>query len=135
MTERLSEPVRLFLREHMVSFERLEVLMLLSRNETQEWSAKQVSKQLNMPLELGSDALAGLETSGLVQRSSDALVFRFAPATPALAAAVAELSDIYREHSAAVMSAMSMDAIERIRSGPMRAFADAFMLGKRKDDG
>jgi hypothetical protein len=135
MAERLSGPVRLFMREHMISFERLEVLMLLCRSETQDWSPEQVTRQLNIAPELASEALVGLEASGLVQRSSDASVFRFAPATPALAAMVNELSDAYREHSAAVMSAMSIDAIERIRSGPMRAFADAFRFGKRKDDG
>lgn len=135
MTERLSEPVRLLLREHMTSFERLDVLMFLHKNEAREWSAEQLNERLNVPVELGRDTLAGLETSGLVQRSSDAATFRFAPATPALAAAVGELSVAYREHSAAVMSAMSIYAIERIRSGPMRAFADSFRLGKRNDDG
>jgi hypothetical protein len=33
------------------------------------------------------------------------------------------------------MSVMSMNAIERIRSGTMRAFADSFILGKRNRDG
>jgi hypothetical protein len=41
----------------------------------------------------------------------------------------------YREQSAAVLSTMSIYAIERIRSGPIRAFADSFVLGKPKDDG
>jgi hypothetical protein len=134
MSERLSEPVRLFLRGHMTSFERLEVLMFLSRNDTQAWSAEQTSERLSMSVELVRDALEGLESSGLVRRLADS-AFQFAPSTPALASAVAELAAAYREQSAAVMSAMSIYAIERIRSGPMRAFSDAFMLERKKDDG
>jgi hypothetical protein len=134
MTESLSGRVQRLLRDHMTSFERLAVLMFLFDHGVQEWSTGQVSEHLRVPLELAHDALVGLESSGLVQRSGDGAAFRYAPAAPALAAATEELAVAYREQRAAVMSAMSIYAIERIRSGPMRAFADAFLVGKRRDD-
>jgi DNA-binding IclR family transcriptional regulator len=134
MTEPFSELVRQLLREHMTSFERLEVLLFLHKHGAEPLSPQDIGNQLGMPPELVLEATAGLEASRLAQRQGDAR-FRFAPATPALANAVEELAVAYREQSAAVMSAMSMYAIERIRSGPMRAFADSFLLGKRKDNG
>jgi hypothetical protein len=134
MNEPFSEPVRLLLREHVTTFERLELLILLFRNKEQEWSVEQLCENLNMRRELAPDALAGLAAGGLVQHTADGGALRFSPATPALAAAVEELAVAYREESAAVVSAMSVNAIERIRSGPMRNFADAFVLGPNRRD-
>jgi DNA-binding IclR family transcriptional regulator len=135
--EPLSESVRLLLREHMTTFERLEALLYLRKHAADEHTAKSVSDRLGVPPELTSEALAGLTASGLVARGHGNGTFRFAPATPELANAAEGLATAYREQSAAVLSAMSMYAIERIRSGPMRAFADSFVLGtkKGKDDG
>jgi hypothetical protein len=42
-TEPFSEQVRVFLREHMTSFERLEVLLLLHGNPSEELTASEVT--------------------------------------------------------------------------------------------
>jgi DNA-binding IclR family transcriptional regulator len=130
--EPFPESVRLFLREHMTTFERLEVLLYLRKHAADEHSAKSVGDGLGVPPELTSDALLGLTASGLIARANAQGTFRFEPATPELANAAAGLATAYQEQSAAVLSAMSMYAIERIRSGPMRAFADSFVLGTGK---
>jgi predicted transcriptional regulator len=116
MNEPFPEPVRLLLREHVTTFERLELLMLLFRNNEREF--EQLCESLNMRRELASEALAALEAAGLVQHNGNGDAFRFSPATPALAAAVEALDIAYRDESAAVVSAMSVNAIERIRRWP-----------------
>jgi hypothetical protein len=131
--EPFSEQVRFFLREHMTSFERLEVLLLLHGNPSEELTASDVARRLTIREELVAEALHGLAQGGLLGVRSGA--FRFAPATPALGTAVRALAIAYQDQRAAVLSTMSMNAIERIRSGPVRAFADSFVFKKKNDHG
>lgn len=133
-TESLSQPVRQLLREVMTTFERLEMLLLLHERAPAELSRKEIGDLSRIAPDLIADSLQGLTDHGLVARSGET-GFRYAPATPDLAAVADALVVAYRDRRAAVLSAMSVDAIERIRSGPIRAFADSFLLGKRKIDG
>jgi hypothetical protein len=129
-------PVQALLREQLTSFERLEIVLLLRQQPDLEWTVAAVSEQTRIPEELARDALIGLESGQLLQRTGASVpAYRFNPQPAALADAVAALAVLYRDQHAAVMSVMSMNAIERIRSGTMRAFADSFILGKRNRDG
>jgi DNA-binding IclR family transcriptional regulator len=118
----------------MTTFERLEVLLFLRERAPEELALHAISDRLHIHPDLIREALHGLAAKGLLSADEGAS-FRFAPATPALADTVEALVVAYREQSAAVLSTMSIYAIERIRSGPIRAFADSFVLGKPKDDG
>jgi hypothetical protein len=131
--EPFSEQVRFFLREHVTSFERLEVLLLLHGSPSEELATSEVTRRLTIREELVAEALQGLVKSGLLGVRSGA--FRFAPVTTALAAAVNALAIAYQDQRAAVLSTMSMNAIERIRSGPVKAFADSFVFRKKDDNG
>jgi DNA-binding GntR family transcriptional regulator len=118
----------------MTTFERLAVLLFLRERAPEEFGPQAISNRLHIHPDLVREALHGLEAKGLLCAAGGDS-FRFAPATPALADTVEAFVVAYREQSAAVLSTMSIYAIERIRSGPIRAFADSFVLGKRKDDG
>jgi len=130
----LPDNVRDFLRDHLTSFECLELLLILhSRSEPA--SAEALSVRTGIAIELVTPALAALESSQLLQRNATTPPsFRFAPATPELTRAVDDLERLNREQRAAVMSEMSVNAIGRIRSGTLRAFSDAFLFGKKKGD-
>jgi hypothetical protein len=134
-TEPFSEPVRELLKSTMTSFERLEVLLFLRRSAPDAFTALEISQNLRIQVELVAEATEGLARRGLLAPGPEEGTFRFAPATAALESAAEELAAAYRDQSAAVLSTMSIDAIERIRSGPMKAFADSFVFSKRKDDG
>lgn len=128
--------VRQLLREHLTSFEHLEILLLLHGQPLADWTPQSVCERIRMPPELAERVLVSLQSSELVRRATrNPGVFRFGPRLPASLDAVEALAALYRDQRAAVMSAMSVNAIERIRSGTMRAFADSFMLKKRNDDG
>jgi hypothetical protein len=133
--EPFSEPVRRLLKEVMTTFERLEVLLFLRKNASDAFTASRIGQSLHVRLDLVAEALEGLAERGLLVRETANGEFRFEPSTAELASVVEELAAAYRDRSAAVLSTMSVNAIERIRSGPVRAFADSFLLGKRKDDG
>ncbi len=109
--------------------------MLLQAQAARAWTAMAVSAGTRLDVELIRDAMSGLAGSGLIrQNPSDPLEHQYHPSTPQLASAVEELAADYREQNATVMSQMSANAIERIRSGTLKAFADAFVLSKRKGD-
>lgn len=128
----LPENVRSFLRDHLTSFECLELLLLLHRR-IEPASADALARQTGIAVELVLAALLQLESSQLVRRSAtEPPAFRFAPATAELTRAVDDLESVYRDQRAAVMSEMSINAIGRIRSGTLRAFSDAFVFGKKK---
>jgi DNA-binding IclR family transcriptional regulator len=129
----LPDSVLMLLRDRLKNFEQLEVLLLL-RARVAEWlTSAQANAAIRLDPELISAALQELASAGLLE--SEGSNYRYRPATAALASAVDELASEYRDRHAAVMSQMSVNAIERIRSGSLKAFADSFVLNKRKDDG
>jgi hypothetical protein len=131
----LPDNVRNILRDHLTSFECLELLLLLYRRSGEPASLAALSRESGIGPDLALDALLSLESSQLVRRSlSEPTTFRYAAATAELGDAVADLERVYRDQHAAVMSEMSLNAIGRIRSGTLRAFSDAFVLGKKKRD-
>src|SRR5690242_20450727 len=130
----LPDNVRILLRDHLTSFESLELLLILHRR-AEPTSAEALAHQSGIATELVAAAVAALESGQLVRRGAgDPPTFRFAPATADLTRAVYDLKRLYRDQRAAVMSEMSINAIGRIRSGTLRAFSDAFLFGKKKGD-
>jgi hypothetical protein len=95
-----------------------------------------VAERTNIPQEIVRVAVDGLRASNLVRAEgaiSDAC-FRYAPATAALALASDRLALAFQENRATIISLMSRHAIDRVRSGAMRAFADSFILGKKDSE-
>ena len=132
------EDVRALLREQVTSFEQLEVLLLLCHHAEREWSAKAIAGQTNIPEEIVWDALSKLQSSHLVEleKRMPESVARYAPISATLRAAVDLLAQAYQEQRAAIMSIMSTNAIERVRSGAIRTFSDAFVIKKKdREDG
>jgi hypothetical protein len=123
------------LREHLPSFECLEILLFLQGRGGEAMSVDGVASRTGTSGELALAALGVLAASGILRQSvSGPLAFRYAPATAWLQSVCDDLARLHREQRAAIMSEMSVNAIGRIRSGSLRAFADAFVLGKNKKD-
>ena len=128
--------VRALLRDHIDSFECLEVLLLL-RREGAAWTAEELSARLNIRAPLLADALASLARARLVNtedRGSTAL-YTYAREHLIQDAVVGSLDCAYRDEPTEIMRLMSMNAIERLRTSTIRAFADAFVVRKDKDAG
>jgi hypothetical protein len=54
---------------------------------------------------------------------------------PVLQPIVEALLRVYDESRLELMSIMSSNAIDRVRTGALRAFANAFVLSRKRDDG
>src|SRR5262249_28741658 len=134
--EQLSDTVQVLLRDRVTTFEQLEILLLLQAHPHDHWTAAAAAERRRIPEDLVGRALADFSGSGLVEQvRENPAGYCFAPRTTRLRQAVADLAVAYRDQRALVMSTMSVNAIERIRSGTLRAFSDAFLLRRKDDDG
>jgi hypothetical protein len=144
MTDELHEKTRALLREAITSFEMLEIVLLMRAQPEASWTAASLAGRVHVPDDLVARALHALHAAGLAAAvdappgAKSGQLYRYRPATPDLATAAEALALDFSERRAAVLSTMSTNAIERLRSGALSAFADAFVLGpssgsKRKD--
>lgn len=137
MNDELGDKTRTLLRDFITSFEMLEIFLLLHANAAHDWSAAEVTARVRIADELVARALESLRARHLI-RGSPPLPpgrFQYAPGNRDLADAADELARDFAERRAAVLSTMSTNAIERLRSGALNAFADAFILGSKRKDG
>jgi hypothetical protein len=125
------------LRESITSFEMLEIFLLMRAEPNLSWTVHSVASRVRMHDDIVSRALESLRAARLVQSSPPlpSGEYRYGPDTPELIAAADELAHDFSERRAAVLSTLSTYAIERLRSGALTAFADAFLLRSRKKDG
>jgi hypothetical protein len=137
MNDELGEQTRALLRDYITSFEMLEIVLLLRAHPDLSWTVSSVSGRVQVPDDLVARALEALRVKRLVTAGGPLPPgeFRYGPGSSELSAAADELARDFAERRAAVLSTMSTNAIERLRSGALSAFADAFLLGSKRKDG
>jgi hypothetical protein len=134
LPETLPTAVRAFLREFVETYEELEVLLLLHRRGGEAWTPLRLAEQTGHPGEAIAEALDLLALAGCVaERRSpgDPVVYR--PRDAAQAAAIGELALAYERNPVPIIKLMSANAIERVRNAAIHRFADAFVIGRKKD--
>lgn len=125
--------VRDLIREQVHSYEELEALLFLHARPGEDCPPEAVAAALRVPADVAAAALGELAARGLARAAAaGGGAYRFGPATPALGAAVAALAAAYGEQRLAVIRLMSNNAIERLRTGATRAFADSFLIGRKR---
>jgi hypothetical protein len=135
MSESLDEGVKALLRERIEAFEHLEVLRKLHRQPEERWAPQTVADQLRISYAIAEAALEYLARHQLLATSSgeDGPRFAYSPKDPAVAANVDKLVRAYDDSIVEIMKLMSANAIERARTKALHFFADAFILGKKRD--
>jgi hypothetical protein len=136
--ESLPDNVRALLRERIESYEELEALLALERLRGAGLTTVELSAALRVNGPLIEQALRVLETRSLVRSRNAAerpLRYFYAPSNAELDDAVRALAKAYGEQPIRIIQLMSENAIQRLRTGAVRAFADAFILRKDKKDG
>ena len=136
MSRELSPETQAFLREHIEEYEHLELLLLLFRDQERTWSADEAAERLALSPRVVSEALAHLRSRGLVAGAAGPTPgFRFHAVGQSTSAAVRELATAYEQSRLSIIRQMNANALERLRTSAIRAFADAFRLRKGRDDG
>jgi DNA-binding IclR family transcriptional regulator len=135
MSDSIPDDIGRLLRDGVASLEGLEVLLLLRRERTRAWPLDEIARRLSIPPSSIEPALADPVRYGLLghERSGGSECWRFAPRTAGLDALVDRLASIYDDRRLEVMRLLSAHAMERIRNSAARAFADAFVIGRKKD--
>jgi hypothetical protein len=123
--------VRALLRERIDSYEQIEALLLLAADGSRSFTADEIADRLAVSIDVAREALDALRARALV----DAATYRYAPGDAATDAAVRLLAHDYRERRSDVAKLMNQNAFDRIRNSASRAFADAFLFGRRPRDG
>ena len=123
--------VERFLRQQIVSFERLGVLLLMRRHTGRWWSAHTVALELEMPVEAAQLHLEHLGTCNLVAvRVAESVLYRYEPGTDELAQLVDGVADAHYHQRDAMAKVLALTPGESIR-----LFADAFRLRRGPRDG
>ena len=135
MIDTIPEDLGKLLRDGVASLEGLEVLLLLRKERGRAWSLDEIAQRLSIPSSSIEPALADPVHHGLLTHTRGAGVeaWQFAPRTLELDALVDRLATLYDDRRLEVMRLLSAHAMERIRNSAARAFADAFVFGRKKD--
>lgn len=130
----LPEDLQAFLRDHIESYEQLEIVLLLQSRPHQSMESAAVAAELRLPESIVDEALDSLCQRRLLARTPDpvAPLFQYRPATSSLGELVSELARVNHERRLDVMRLMNANAIERLRTRALSTFADAFLVRRRK---
>lgn len=126
----LDDDLRTLLETRLDSFEKLEIMRTLRATRT-PMSLSELETACAAPSDLLADALADLERAKLVERDRPNRRFRLGAVAdePRLAS----LMQLYDEDRTGVLAALSSTVMQRLRSMAARAFADAFVIRKKRD--
>ena len=132
----IPDDVLALLRERVSELDDLEVLLFVRSLGSAGCDHAAIGSELRLPVRAVQASIGHLTAAGLL-RSDATERCSFVAETPAVEAAVAELAKLYAARPSLVMRVVNKLAIDRVRSGAARAFADAFVFGDRgrKKDG
>lgn len=120
-------------RNSILSFEALEIVLLMQPEPGRRWSVEQLGRELRAPAEVLLRALDSLTAKGLVARVGEQL-FTYHARDAQLSDAVSALAEVCQSNRVGVMLLISSTAIGRVRSGALRAFSDALRRAREKGE-
>jgi DNA-binding transcriptional ArsR family regulator len=136
-TDPLSAEIAALLRERIEDYEQFEILRLLQSDRTASWTVNDIVERLKLNEERIAAGLNELEKGELIRsgQRGNSRRFSFAPATAELGLVVEQLIALYQVQPTEIIKHMSANAIERVRTAALHAFADAFVIRRNKDNG
>jgi hypothetical protein len=128
----LDGAVRKFVERELRGIEQLELLMLLHREPTRYFDSASAAQSLQLSARDVAGDLEALSRRGLLDvRIASVVLYRFSPATPALAEAVEQLVDAYRNRRGELIELLAAAR----RRQTLKDFSNAFRLKKDPEDG
>ncbi len=131
------EDVKQLLYETIRTYEQLEALVLLHGAPDAGWNAQRIADALRIPDDAAAEMLHAMSLAGLIESAqcADPAAPTYRVAAGALGDIAARLVQAYDDNRLEVIRLMNANAIHRMRTDAMRAFADAFLFSKDGKDG
>lgn len=133
MTEAvLTNAVKHFLTDDIISVERLDVLLFLYRHAKRWWAAQKLSAELEMPADAVQSHLEHLSARNLLEvRIAESVIFCYKPVSEELAQLVEAVASIHYRQRDAVVGVLTGHQ----PTDGARLFAEAFHFRKGKRNG
>lgn len=126
--QQISEGVKTFIREQIQTVPKLEVLLLLHREQSRPFTLAEVANELGFEDYTAQEQLTSLEAIGLVETNKDKSKYRYHPASPTLGSIVDRLAIAYPKQRVPILSAILAEDPNKVRR-----FVEAFKLTRSND--
>jgi DNA-binding IclR family transcriptional regulator len=126
--QQISEGVKRFIREQIQTVPKLEVLLLLHREQSRPFTLAEVANELGFECDTAREQLTALETIGLIETNFERSKFRYHPATKTLRSIVNRLAVAYPKQRVPILSAILAE-----ESNKVRRFVEAFKCARSND--
>lgn len=126
--QQISESVKSFIREQIQTVPKLEVLLLLHREQSRPFTLAEVASELGFENETAQEQLTSLEAIGLIETNKDKSKYRYHPGNPTLESIVDRLAIAYTKQRVPILSAILAEDPNKVRR-----FVEAFKLVRSND--
>jgi hypothetical protein len=121
--QHISEGLKRFVSEQIQTVFRLEVLLLLHRNESRSFTAAGVAHELGFDSDLAQQQLTALMTLELVEANAEQRNYRYGPVSAELRSMVDQLAAGYSSQRVPILSVILAKHPNRTR-----LFSEAFRM-------
>jgi predicted transcriptional regulator of viral defense system len=125
--QQISEGIKKFIREQIQTVPKLEVLLLLHREQARAFTLAEVANELGLETDTAWEQLAALEAIGLVE-NFDKSNYRYHPANSKLRSIVDRLAIAYPKQRVPILSAILAEEPNKVRR-----FVEAFKCARSND--
>jgi predicted transcriptional regulator len=126
--QQISEGVKRFIREQIQTVPKLEVLLLLHREQLRRFTLAEVANELGFENDTTREQLTSLEAIGLIQTNSDKSKYQYHPASKSLKSIVDRLAIAYPKQRVPILSAILAEEPNKVRR-----FVEAFKCARSND--
>jgi len=126
--QQIPEGVKRFVREQIQTVPKLEVLLLLHREQSRSFTVAEVANELGFENDTAREQLFALEAIGLIEAKFERSKYRYQPANKRLASIVNRLAVAYRKQRVPILS-----AILAREPNQTRRFVEAFKSARSHD--
>jgi hypothetical protein len=126
--QNISESLKTFLREQVQTIFRLEVLLLLHRDQSRSFTAADVAHELGFDSDLAQQQLTALSALELVESNTEQRDFKYGPANAGFRSMIDQLAASYSRQRVPILS-----VILAARPDRTRLFSEAFRMIRTND--
>lgn len=126
--QHISADLKKFIKEQIQTAPKLEVLLLLHRQQSRSLPVAEVAGALDFETDTAHEQLTALQTLGLVESDADKSRYRYHPVNSTLSSIVDRLAIAYRKQRVCILSTILTED-----SNKHQRFVEAFKLARSND--